>query len=120
MSGYVMQFVLLEHTTEDGVHWDLMVETAAPRLKTWRLLENPIDFADAIAATPLPDHRRDYLSYEGPVSGQRGTVRRLDRGAARIDAAGPVHKLALNGEKLTGSFEIKSTEDGAVLRRLQA
>lgn len=33
----------------------------------------------------MPDHRSVYLDYEGPVSGGRGTVRRLWRLACRLD-----------------------------------
>ena len=30
--------------------------------------------------TPLPPHRRRYLTYQGPISRGRGTVRRVDAG----------------------------------------
>jgi len=31
----------------------------------------------------LPDHRQLYLDYQGPISGDRGSVRRLNRGTVR-------------------------------------
>lgn len=48
-------------------------------LMTWRLAELPVASAP-LAATPLADHRVAYLDYEGPVSGDRGEVRRVDAG----------------------------------------
>jgi len=33
-----------------------------------------------VTATALPDHRKEYLEYEGPVSGNRGSVKRVDQG----------------------------------------
>jgi hypothetical protein len=33
-----------------------------------------------VPAEPLGDHRVHYLDYEGPVSGNRGTVKRWDSG----------------------------------------
>jgi hypothetical protein len=60
-------------------------------LLTWRLRTLPpawqsggaageSDEAISIAAEPLADHRIEYLDYQGPVSGDRGHVRRLDNG----------------------------------------
>lgn len=51
-------------------------------LITFRTLIRP-DLPDApssFPATRLPDHRADYLTYEGPLSHNRGSVRRLARG----------------------------------------
>lgn len=48
-------------------------------LRTWRLLEEP-GMGKVIAAEPLGDHRKIYLDYEGPLSGDRGRVRRWDAG----------------------------------------
>lgn len=72
------RFVILEHD-HPSLHWDLMLE-ADGALQTWRLNEPPRRAGQVIAATPLPSHRLAYLDYEGPVSGNRGTVRRWDHG----------------------------------------
>ncbi len=72
------RFVVLEHD-HPVLHWDLMLEADAV-LQTWRLAQPPALATSAIAATALPDHRVIYLDYEGPVSGERGTVQRWDVG----------------------------------------
>ena len=60
-----------------------MFETApGSALATWRSTEWPVT-ATAII-TPLAEHRREYLDYEGPVSGDRGAVRRVAGGCHRI------------------------------------
>jgi hypothetical protein len=71
------RFVILEHDYPEP-HWDLMLE-AGPVLRTWRLAEPP-DVSRPVAATASFDHRPVYLDYEGPVSGNRGTVQRWDGG----------------------------------------
>lgn len=55
-----------------------MLETGAV-LRTWALSELPTD-RRSVVAEALPDHRLDYLDYEGPVSGNRGHVTRHDAG----------------------------------------
>lgn len=79
--------VLLLHTLPDGsCHHDLMLErTDAPhvtRLITFRILTRPDlpDAPDTFNATRLPEHRADFLDYEGPLTSNRGSVRRLARG----------------------------------------
>lgn len=71
------RYVVLTHD-HPFLHWDLMLEQDG-RLRTWRLLGEPQAGA-VVAAESLPDHRIDYLDYEGPVSGGRGSVRRLEAG----------------------------------------
>src|SRR5260221_12104572 len=76
------RFVILRHESpaefKPGMHWDLMLE-AGNALQTWALALEPAP-GIAIAADELPDHRLEYLDYEGPISGNRGTVSRWDAG----------------------------------------
>lgn len=72
-----MRFVILTHD-HPFVHWDLLLQTGGS-CRSWRLLAPP-DTPAALAAETLPDHRVFYLDYEGPVSGNRGVVRRWDVG----------------------------------------
>ncbi|MCG3126314.1 MAG: hypothetical protein CHACPFDD_01146 [Phycisphaerae bacterium] len=101
------RFALLEHTTAEGVHWDFLLDLGAEKLATWRLTENPCAARGPIAAQRIADHRRDYLDYEGEISGGRGVVRRIDRGAARIELAAADDVIVeLAGDVLRGRFAI--------------
>lgn len=81
--------VQLRHELPDGSwHIDLMIavdpEGTQP-LITFRL---PLAIGDLSPGRPTPitalgDHRPTYLRYEGPVSGGRGTVKRVWYGRAR-------------------------------------
>lgn len=88
--------VLLLHATAHDTHHDWCI--AFP--PSHRPASDPPDSPDAPALwtarvgppsrhwaalgrfllTPLPPHRRHYLTYQGPISGGRGTVRRIDLG----------------------------------------
>jgi hypothetical protein len=78
-----MTYVVLHHTGYDEPHYDLMVEhDAEADLWTWRVYDWPPN--DGTRAVRLPDHRRRYLTYEGPISHGRGEVRRVERGSATM------------------------------------
>jgi hypothetical protein len=74
--------VLLLHEGFGTPHIDLLLERDDGPLVTFRapvgvsLMLDPAQAA-AFEAERSPDHRRVYLDYEGPVSNQRGSVRRL-------------------------------------------
>lgn len=85
------RFVLLRHEVPDDYgrpsHWDLLLEHDEA-CSTWALKELPgrlVDAADpaTVDAQRLPDHRKHYLDYEGPVVGNRGFVRRELEGKCR-------------------------------------
>jgi hypothetical protein len=97
------RFVILEHD-HPHLHWDLMLEVDGA-LRTWRLPAPPCD--GPREATALGDHRLAYLDYEGPVSGNRGTVKRWDAGTyltERRDAAGWV--AVLRGGRWSGTVAL--------------
>jgi hypothetical protein len=75
------RYVILHHTGHGEPHFDLMFETAeGSQLATWRSATWP-----AVSnLTPLAEHRRAYLDYEGPVSNNRGEVRRVAAGSHTI------------------------------------
>ena len=96
-SSPMPRFVLLLHECPDdrprSTHCDLMMEEGDV-LKTWSLAELPQGWnavmgsehltafaaSNTVDAEQLADHRLAYLDYEGPVSGDRGSVRRLEAG----------------------------------------
>ncbi len=95
------RFVVLEHESPRGRHWDFMLERS-DSLATWALAQPP-DSPAPIAADALADHRLAYLDYEGPISGGRGMVARWDHGSYQIEtenAEGLMVTLA--GDKLIG------------------
>ena len=61
------------------VHFDLMLETEQG-LRTWAMGLLPTA-GKSCGAIELPLHRSDYLTHEGPVSGGRGTVKRIMQGS---------------------------------------
>lgn len=84
-------------------------------LHTWRLQRSP-DQPGLIAATPLAEHRKAYLDYEGPVSGDRGSVIGWDRGqygtvAETIDRI----EVQVAGERLAGRVVLTRTSESAWL-----
>jgi hypothetical protein len=105
------RFVILEHD-HPALHWDLMLETGA-MLRTWRLAAPPQTPGAPIAATALPDHRLAYLDYEGPVSGNRGTVQRWDAGSYDEEAASPAMiALRLSGVRVRGAARLVHVAEG--------
>jgi hypothetical protein len=75
---------VLRHDLADGSHhfdW-LIAPNAKSPLLTFRS-DRPLHALAPGESTPverLNDHRRVYLTYEGPISGGRGTVRRVAGG----------------------------------------
>ncbi len=99
------RFVILEHAW-DGVHWDLMLERGEV-LRTWAI-DAPIEAGVDLPARALADHRRLYLEYEGPISGARGTVRRVDQGRYDVLHWAPDRVVVrLSGVQLVGEVELR-------------
>ena len=79
-----LRYVVLRHEGVAQPHFDLMLETApGAALATWRIPRWPID--EQINIDKVAEHRRDYLDYEGPISGDRGHVKRVTAGTYRLD-----------------------------------
>ena len=103
------RYVVLRHDPPNenagDVHWDFMIETGAA-LRTWALAVEPAA-EKAIPAKALADHRLVYLDYEGPISGDRGTVSKWDAGSFETLAEGPTElQLRLSGGRLSGTVNI--------------
>lgn len=113
-----MRYVVLRHETPPGAsrpsHWDLMFEVdLVADLRTWAI-ELPPDSATAQLALALPDHRREYLTYEGLVSGNRGSVARWDEGTYEVlppsSDAPDAFVVRVVGRRLRGIVTITSGE----------
>ena len=104
--GQNRRFAVLEHRW-NGVHWDLMVEDG-DSLRTWAI-DAPIEDGIDLSARALAAHRRVYLDYEGPVSGDRGEVRRWDAGRATVEVwTDSLVRLRLAGDQLLGVIEFRA------------
>lgn len=115
-----LRFAVLEHTGMGPDHWDLLLELKpGAALSTWRLEADPTR-EDACGALRLADHRAAYLSYEGPVSGGRGAVRRVAGGVLEVHRATPdLLQGALNGGDWKRTFALQRQLPGAPVWRLR-
>ena len=106
------RFVILHHRAPQGEHWDLMLERGET-LATWQLLADPRrDDVWPISARRIGDHRRHYLTYEGPLGGGRGEVHRIASGDYDLISSGTSGwALALRGEYIAGRFELRATTE---------
>ena len=107
------RFVILRHEMppgrDRGLHFDLMLECGGA-LRTWSLPEMPM--ADKpIQAEALPDHRLAYLDYEGPVSGNRGSVSRVEEGEFEVlEESETLLRYRLAGRLLIGVLSLDRDE----------
>ena len=123
------RFVLLRHECPDEFgtpsHWDFMLE-ADRVLMTWQLRRLPSSWSAALQqravsspttspttspstapAIRLADHRLAYLDYEGPLSGDRGSVRCVDRGMyLMVKECSERLVVELQGSILSGSVTL--------------
>jgi bifunctional non-homologous end joining protein LigD len=116
-AGVLMElerFVVQEHRTGEGVHWDLMLE-AGEVLATFRLAERPeAALGRPVEAVKILDHPLRFLTYEGPVQKGTGQVRIVERGTYRLDDRKEERwVLTLRGEILQGVFALVRTQGDA-------
>lgn len=111
------RFVILRHEVPVAhgrpSHWDFMLEQADDLL-TWSLLEIPGP-GQSVPAEALPHHRKLYLDYRGPISGDRGEVQPWDAGRfewLQCDKRQVV--VRLQGRQLQGTVRlVKPAQGGA-------
>lgn len=94
-----LRLVLLRHNVPDDFgrpsHWDLLLEREDD-CWTWAIEELPAAFggeggSKCVPATRLANHRKHYLDYQGPVSGDRGVVTRVLTGTYEFVAQSETH-----------------------------
>jgi hypothetical protein len=89
-------------------------------LATWQLPDSAMSIGQGgqVACVKLPDHRLAYLTCEGPVSGNRGTVRAMDRGDYELlERSDDRWRVRLRGQSMRGEFELLRQAGGAWLLR---
>jgi len=103
------RFALLlhEHSEKpESRHQDLLLEMD---LSLFALKISPpvADFRRGFGALRHFDHRKLYLDYEGPISGDRGFVVRIDGGEilGRVSPEG--FELELRGSELCGHYRFE-------------
>lgn len=105
------RFVVLAHD-HPFPHWDFLLE-AGVACQTWRLLGEP-GAGRTIVAEAIGAHRLYYLTYEGPVSGGRGTVSRWDAGTFEwVGHGGERVEVELSGDRLRGRCKLTRDQAGA-------
>lgn len=83
--------VLLRHDTRHGAHYDWLFAPPAalgdPQAPLWSARVGHPSWCWPVtrhwSVHQLDDHRCAYLAYQGPVSGDRGSVKRIDAGHVR-------------------------------------
>ena len=110
-NGEVPKYVILEHEGLRDRHWDLMLESGTA-LRTWALGGAP-HAGHRVPAEALGDHRIEYLGYQGPVSGGRGTVARWDQGTYELLAESESElQVRLSGQRLEGVATLRRCAAG--------
>ncbi|HLP85515.1 MAG TPA: hypothetical protein VK157_14295 [Phycisphaerales bacterium] len=90
----MLQWVVLKHTLPDGTwHYDWLFEPAADAPLLTLRVNSPLRTGE-FPCERLPDHRRIYLTYEGPISNNRGHVTREQQGDIISVASTPTRLTA--------------------------
>jgi hypothetical protein len=77
----------------------------------------PLEAGVAVRAEPAGDHRLLYLDYEGPVSGGRGTVARVDGGTFTWEIDYPEHlTVRVAGTRFAGRLTLLRGPEGWTCR----
>lgn len=105
----VRRFAISLHRTPDPVdqHLDLFIENGEG-LATFQfrsLADLSAEVGLEVSIRRLADHRRRYLSYQGSISGDRGSVELQDQGTCLVLEASPdKFVVQLQGKQIEGTF----------------
>ena len=76
-------------------------------LRTWSLPELPAA-GKILVGQGLADHRLEYLELEGPLSGNRGSVRRVEAGSYELlEESECLLRIKVSGKLLGGILELR-------------
>lgn len=111
------RFAILTHD-HPTLHWDFLLEQG-DSCRTWRLLSSP-DSPGDIPAEEIAEHRLMYLDYEGPVSGNRGTVTQWDAGTFEwLEPCDDLCKVRLHGLWFTGLAQLIHSHGSEIAWRFE-
>ncbi len=100
------RYVILHHRASASEHWDLLLEHDGALL-TWQL-PSPHLSTLPLRARRIANHRLAYLEYEGPLTGDRGTVTRVEAGRVTIrDLNDTLCAFDLSGGRFEGAFRLE-------------
>jgi len=117
----VRRFVILHHSGYGRDHWDLMLEQSQS-LATWKVYHEPGNLTKgAIEVFRIVDHRKAYLDYEGPVSDNRGEVRRVYAGTyILLQKSEDSWQVRLKADNIAGEYEMTCQQnDRWVITKVQ-
>jgi hypothetical protein len=106
------RFVIQQHAvTADQIHWDLMLEFSG-QLATWQVPVQPAQWGAAVILCPkIFPHRMHYLTYEGPLSDNRGIVTIVARGIYEVlQQEEKCWRVLLRGDTIAGVLELRCVE----------
>ncbi len=109
-----LRFTILRHERPADTHWDLLLELPGQDpLLTWQVHAPPDQWPGrTIAARRLPDHRRIYLDYEGPIADTRGAVTQADTGELDLTLFTPAKaRFTLRGKRLLATVHATHTSE---------
>ena len=109
------RFVVLHHVDHphEADHYDLMIEDG-DALATWRVAAPPEKTETRVSLVRLAPHRIAYLTYEGPVSNQRGLVSQHDLGTCTVQRINADWQIDFDGRLLIGMWMIRTDEKAKV------
>ena len=105
-----MRFVILKHQDNRNMHYDLMLE-GEEKLATWSCSQNPMAHP-AAECRRIADHRKAYLTYEGAISRNCGTVQRVASGQYEVVEIDESHWVVqLLGQSASVKLTLPGTPD---------
>jgi len=116
-------FTVLHHalpaTAQRTSHWDLLMDHPsldAEKILCFEALTPISSWAARTKLTRLPNHRKMYLTYEGPISKDRGQVTQVATGTLiwLPSPKGSLHAQLLSIEIKSGSFSLAPNLEGTL------
>lgn len=106
------RFVIAEHTSDEDIHWDFMLESGKV-LQTYRIDNAPKDMLKKETnGERIFDHQLKFLIYQGSVNNGNGSVTIADSGTYRmiLQNQGQI-ELSLKGQILKGDCALTRIKD---------